>query len=271
MIDRDACERGRETSRQRHGRVRERGGRREPIGCRDRQTDKPRHRLGCVPHASQNCQQQGERSDGLREPLRRATSRRRAYGERRKIEHQVSHDRSCNAARTLHGDIRQYVPPWRVTSRRKDEGDGGIEMCPGYRAKDQDQNDEDRTGRNRVAQERDRLIAPRQPLGHDPGTDNGGNKDGCAQGLREKAAADHAAESLELPMESSCLCSESLSSERSGKLTNREIRLESIRKASANANRILASLPVAAAGSGTPQCAVIGWPGQNGHASPAAL
>src|SRR5688572_9769516 len=30
-------------------------------------------------------------------------------------------------------------------------------------------------------------------------------------------------------------------------------------------------LPVAAAGSGTPQCAVTGWPGQTGQTSPAAL
>jgi hypothetical protein len=29
--------------------------------------------------------------------------------------------------------------------------------------------------------------------------------------------------------------------------------------------------PFASAGSGMPQCAVIGWPGQTGHVSPAAL
>jgi hypothetical protein len=37
-----------------------------------------------------------------------------------------------------------------------------------------------------------------------------------------------------------------------------EMRLLSIRNASAKARRISASLPVAAAGSGMPQCAVIG-------------
>src|SRR5262245_62405216 len=123
------------------------------------------------------------------------------------------------------------------------------------RRKDRDQSDKDRAGRDRIAEERDGLIAARQPFRHGSGADNGGDQDGRPEGLREQAAADHAAESLALPMESSCLCSESLSSERSGKLTKIEIRLESIRKASANANRILASLPVAAAGSGTPQCA----------------
>src|SRR5262249_54515695 len=117
----------------------------------------------------------------------------------------------------------------------------------------------------------DGLIAARQPFGHDSGADDGGDKDGGPDALRDKAATDHAAESLDLPMESSCRCSESRSSERSGKLTNREIRLESIRNVSANASRICGSLPVAAAGSGTPQCAVIGLPGQNGHGPPAAL
>ena len=38
-----------------------------------------------------------------------------------------------------------------------------------------------------------------------------------------------------------------------------------------NASAISAAEPVAAAGSGMPQCAVIGWPGQTGQVSPAAL
>ena len=48
-------------------------------------------------------------------------------------------------------------------------------------------------------------------------------------------------------------------------------RLVSIRSVSAKANRTSASLPVASAGSGTPQCAVIGCPGQTGQGSFAAL
>ena len=43
------------------------------------------------------------------------------------------------------------------------------------------------------------------------------------------------------------------------------------RKASRNAAAISASSPSTAAGSGTPQCAVIGWPGQTGQTSFAAL
>ena len=49
-----------------------------------------------------------------------------------------------------------------------------------------------------------------------------------------------------------------------------EIRLLSIRNVSAKARWVSASLPVTAAGSGMPQCAVIGWPGHTGQVSAAA-
>jgi hypothetical protein len=49
------------------------------------------------------------------------------------------------------------------------------------------------------------------------------------------------------------------------------MRFVSMRTASAKENRTSASLPVASAGSGMPQCAVIGCPGQTGHGSLAAL
>jgi hypothetical protein len=48
-------------------------------------------------------------------------------------------------------------------------------------------------------------------------------------------------------------------------VTKMFMRLMSIRSVSAKAKRTSASVPVAATGSGTPQCAVIGWPGQYGR------
>jgi hypothetical protein len=45
----------------------------------------------------------------------------------------------------------------------------------------------------------------------------------------------------------------------------------SMQHVSFNARAISAGELVACAGSGTPQCAVIGWPGYSGHASAAAL
>ncbi len=56
-----------------------------------------------------------------------------------------------------------------------------------------------------------------------------------------------------------------------GRLTNSSTRRSSTRNASRNAAVFSRSLPVTAAGSATPQCAVIGWPGQTGQTSPAAL
>src|SRR5581483_2433462 len=126
-------------------------------------------------------------------------------------------------------------------------------------------------GRNGIAQQRDRLISAGKPLRHDAGADHRGDQNAGTDRLGKQTAADHAADPFNLPIESSCRCSESLSSERKGRLTKTEMRFDSMRNVSANAKRTCASSPVAAAGSGTPQCAVIGCPGQNGQVSPAAL
>ena len=49
------------------------------------------------------------------------------------------------------------------------------------------------------------------------------------------------------------------------------MRRSSATKASRNARSISSGVPLTAAGSGMPQCAVIGCPGQSGHTSLAAL
>ena len=56
-----------------------------------------------------------------------------------------------------------------------------------------------------------------------------------------------------------------------GRLAKIEMRAWSMRWHSENAKRIPASVPVSAAGSGTPQWALIGWPGQAGQTSAAAV
>src|SRR6266481_8110676 len=121
-------------------------------------------------------------------------------------------------------------------------------------------------------------------LGHDARADDRRDHQGGPETFRKKSAAKrrrylahHAAEaglppaSLVLPMDSSCFCNVNWSSDRSGRLTKMLMRFVSIRIVSAKAKRISASLPVAAAGSGTPQWAVIGCSGQSGQLSPAAL
>ena len=57
----------------------------------------------------------------------------------------------------------------------------------------------------------------------------------------------------------------------SGRERNKPIRRSSATNASRNARSICCGVPATAAGSGTPQCAVIGWPGHRGQTSFAAL
>ena len=77
-------------------------------------------------------------------------------------------------------------------------------------------------------------------------------------------------DALSCPMASSRSCSARRVSLSIGRLANSSIRRRSMKNASRNARRLSASDAVTAAGSGTPQCAVIGWPGQKGHVSAAA-
>ena len=72
------------------------------------------------------------------------------------------------------------------------------------------------------------------------------------------------------PISSSRSCRASRVSLSSGRLANSSMRRLSRSSARRNARRRSASEPVTAAGSGTPQCAVIGCPGQTGHCSAAA-
>ncbi|MNY04743.1 hypothetical protein D3C86_1374390 [compost metagenome] len=62
-----------------------------------------------------------------------------------------------------------------------------------------------------------------------------------------------------------------MSSFGSGSERNSSMRRFNAMVASLMACCFCASVPSHAAGSGTPQWAVIGWPGQTGHISPAAL
>src|SRR5690606_9730643 len=74
-----------------------------------------------------------------------------------------------------------------------------------------------------------------------------------------------------LPMSRTWFCKDMLSRLRRGRDRNSSIRRRKTRAVSAKARCFSTSLPSTAAGSGTPQWAVTGCPGQTGQASPAAL
>ena len=54
------------------------------------------------------------------------------------------------------------------------------------RTQDGDEHDEDGAGRDRVPEQRDRLVPAGKALGHDAGTDNGSDEDGGAEALRQQ-------------------------------------------------------------------------------------
>ncbi len=71
-------------------------------------------------------------------------------------------------------------------------------------------------------------------------------------------ASARASLALVRPMSSRCFCSESLLSDDNGKFVKMPMRWYSMRCVSAKAKRRSLSVPVAAEGSGSPQCALIG-------------
>ena len=106
-------------------------------------------------------------------------------------------------------------------------------MRAGDRAEDGDQHDQDRAGRQRVAEQRERDVVG-QPVGHDAGADHGRHQHRRAERFRREAARQvdsHAQPAFGRlrPISSSRFCSASLSSVCIGRLMKIEMRLLSMR------------------------------------------
>ena len=159
----------------------------------------------------------------------------------------------------------------------------GLKCAPEIGPKHRDQDDEDGAGRQRVAEQRERDVSAGQLLGHDAGADDGREQESGAERFGcERAAAGACGIGLSLapggrsstrPI-SSQLAACSVSRSSAGDRQAGEDRDAVVQHAGRHRRRRARSrpaMPSTAAGSGTPQCAVIGWPGQTGQASPAAL
>jgi hypothetical protein len=105
----------------------------------------------------------------------------------REIEHQMGNDRAENASQALDNDVRPDLPPRKLAAAGKNQGDGRIEMGARHGAKDGDDDDEDRAGRNGVAEQGDGLVPPAQPRRHDSRADDGRDQDAGAERFRQKA------------------------------------------------------------------------------------
>src|SRR3984885_4462499 len=169
----------------------------------------------------------------------------------------------------LRCDVHRYFPPGNSAFDGIGKRYGRIEVCAGDRSKCKDKGDERSPGCDGVGKQRDRSISGGQTLAHDAGAHYCCHKKRCAKKFGREPARERRRHCW--PILSISFLIASLSRACRGRLRNRLILRSSMKNASRNAFSICSGVPVTAAGSGTPQCAVIGWPGQTGHTSFAAL
>jgi hypothetical protein len=106
-------------------------------------------------------------------------------------EHEVGQDRPGDGPDGLRGRTSGEVPagepgagtPVEEPVRGRDDR---VEVRPGHRPEDQDQRAERERGRDRVFQQLQTDVVRRQPGGHDPGADHGGDQQGGAAELGEE-------------------------------------------------------------------------------------
>src|SRR6266542_614681 len=185
-----------------------------------------------------------------------------------------------NGADELAYDVDASHRPWQLASDGEGETDGGIEVRPRNRTERQNENAEDGARRQRVAQERDRIVSARQFECHHARSDDGGEQEGRSQTFRGSASGERVGRQVSArafgvapcmrPISRSSARNETASSLSIGNDANAPILRESIRHVSLKASMIWVGEPFTAAGSGMPQCAVIVLPGHTGQVSPAA-
>ena len=98
-------------------------------------------------------------------------------------------DRAGDAAGHLSDDIERRVARGEVAFEREDQRHRRVEMRAGNRAEDRDEHDQNRAGRQRVAEQGERHVL-RQVLRHDAGTDDGRDEKRGAERLRRQAAGE---------------------------------------------------------------------------------
>ena len=144
----------------RDGRIGERRRGREPVGGGDVEPDQPRHRGALTAHAAEDRRDQAERRDALR----RTIARRRCA-----LSVESSNSGSSNISMRDHGRRRCRprsarrcrAPPRRGGSSRcsaKTSVTAGLKCAPEIGPNIGDQHHEDRAGRHRVAEQRQRDV-----------------------------------------------------------------------------------------------------------------
>src|ERR1700739_3257571 len=137
------------------------------------------------------------------------------------------------------------------------------------RSKSKDQSDEGGARSDGVGEQGYSHIAARETLRHDARAHHRGDQESSPKQFRGYAPAQTRPHWC--PICSICFWIASLSRLARGRQRNKLILWSRTMKASRKAFSTCSREPFTAAGSGTPQCAVMGWPGQTGHTSLAAL
>ena len=96
--------------------------------------------------------------------------------------------RPAQAASNLHDDEDQGAMGGDLAADGKGQRHRGVEMRPGYRPENRDQDIEDGARRDGIAKQRHRVIAAGQPLGHDPRPDDGGQQHHRANAFGDQLA-----------------------------------------------------------------------------------
>ena len=105
----------------------------------------------------------------------------------RQFEHQVRDPHADDPTDNLCGDVRPRIRPPQLAAEREREAHRRVEMRARERAERENENGEDRAGRQRVAQQRQRVVTAGKALRHDAGADDRGEQEGGAQTLGDAA------------------------------------------------------------------------------------
>ena len=146
------------------------------------------HGIGPASRAAPNHGHQSKRCDRLAQPL--GKSRPGVSGPRvdRFTKHHIG-DRDTNkGANDLGRDIRERVGPAQAALGRISEGHDRIEVRAGDGSEGEDERDQSGARRQRVGQQCDRHVAPRQPVAHDPGANDGREEHRRPDALRDETA-----------------------------------------------------------------------------------
>ena len=142
-----------------------------------------------MPDGAEDRQDQAERGDRLTDPLAKSGARLHRHLQRRQVEHQMRGPGAEDSKGELGEDVGCGVAPAKLAARCGHQADRRVHMRARDRAEHGDQHEQDRAGRQRIAEQGNRHVSARQPLGHDAGADHAGEQEKGAKPLRCDAAA----------------------------------------------------------------------------------